>query len=160
VILACAVPGWVLQQVAVRGFYARGEMWRAMALSTFIALSVFPLYLWGGQVGGIRGLAMASATAITSNAIITLIWLRVRCGAPNLATLAETLVRTTLITLAATAATTALLDHLTDLVTSPFISLFLGGAIYTLIALLGVRWLGDAPLREGLTNVLSRLRRR
>lgn len=160
VILACAVPGWVLQQVAVRGFYARGEMWRAMALSTFIALSVFPLYLWGGQVGGIRGLAMASATAITSNAIITLIWLRVRCGAPNLGTLGKTLVRTALITLVATTATTTVLHRLAEVITSPIASLALGGAIYALIALLGVRWLGDAPLREGLNSVLIRLRRR
>jgi putative peptidoglycan lipid II flippase len=159
VILACAVPGWVLQQVAVRGFYARGEMWRAMALSTFIALSVFPLYLWGGNVGGIRGLAMASATAITSNALITLIWLRIRCGTPNLATLAETLARTTLITLAASLFTTTILQHLADRISSPFISLLVGGSIYALIALLGIRWLGDDPLREGLDNALKRLRR-
>ena len=159
VILACAVPGWVLQQVAVRGFYARGEMWRAMALSTLIALAVFPFYLWGGEIGGIRGLAMASATAITLNAIVTLIWLRVRCGAPDLATLAETFGRTALISLIAAAATTALLQALGGIFTSPFVSLVLGGSVYGLIALLGVRWIGDAPLREGLNNVLSRLRR-
>ena len=149
-----------MQQVAVRGFYARGEMWRAMALSTLIALAVFPLYLWGGQVGGIRGLAMASATAITVNAIITIVWLRLRCGAPNLATLAITLVRTAIITLVAGAATTALLQHPADVLASPFVSLILGASLYGLIALLGVYWLGDAPLRETLNNVLNRLRDR
>ncbi len=159
VILACAVPGWVLQQVAVRGFYARGEMWRAMALSTLIALAVFPLYLWGGRVGGIRGLAMASATAISLNAIITIIWLRIRCGAPDLATLAETFGRTALISLVAAAATTTLLQTLPDTVTSPFVSLGLGGSVYALVALLGVRWIGDAPLRDGLNHALTRLRR-
>jgi putative peptidoglycan lipid II flippase len=159
VILSCAVPGWVLQQVGVRGFYARGEMWRAMALSTVIAISVFPLYLWGGQAGGIRGLAMASATAITVNATITIIWLRLRCGAPNLATLAETFVRTALITLTAAAVTTMLLQYLKDVVTSPFVSLVLGGGSYALTSLLGIRWLGDTPLREALENVLSRIRR-
>jgi len=160
VILSCAVPGWVLQQVGVRGFYARGEMWRAMALSTVIAISVFPLYLWGGQAGGIRGLAMASATAITLNASITIIWLRLRCGAPNLATLAETFARTALITLAAAAATATLLHQLPTLNPTPFISLALGGGTYLLITLLGVRWLGDAPLREALNNALTKLRRR
>ncbi|MFP6654596.1 MAG: murein biosynthesis integral membrane protein MurJ, partial [Myxococcota bacterium] len=68
VILAFGVPAWVLQQVAVRGFYARSEMWRAMFLNTIVALSVFPLYLWGSRVAGIGGLAMASAAAITLNA--------------------------------------------------------------------------------------------
>jgi putative peptidoglycan lipid II flippase len=160
VILACAVPGWVVQQVAVRGFFARGEMWRAMALSTLIALAVFPLYLWGGKASGIRGLAMASATAITVNAIITIVWLRLRCGAPNLATLAKTLVRTAIITLVAGAATTALLQHPADFLASPFVSLILGASLYALIALLGVHWLGDAPLRETLNNVLNRLRHR
>ena len=131
-----------------------------MALSTVIAISVFPLYLWGGQVGGIRGLAMASATAITLNASITIIWLRLRCGAPNLATLAETFARTALITLAAAGATAPLLHQLPTPNPSPFISLALGGGTYLLITLLGVRWLGDAPLREALNNALTKLRPR
>ncbi len=56
--LGWAVPGWVVQQVAVRGFYARSEMWRAMGLSSVIALAVFPLYLWGGRTRGSPGLAL------------------------------------------------------------------------------------------------------
>jgi putative peptidoglycan lipid II flippase len=160
VILACAVPGWVVQQVAVRGFYARGEMWRAMALSTLIALAVFPLYLWGGRVAGVHGLVTASATAITLNAIVTIIWLRVRCGAPDLVMLVETLARMALVSLVAGAATTILLQRLAAIPTSPFVSLVLGGSAYGLIALLGVRLIGDAPLREGLNHVLTKLRRR
>ncbi|MEZ4290926.1 MAG: hypothetical protein R3E53_10525 [Myxococcota bacterium] len=46
-----------MQQVAVRGFYARGEMWRAMTLSTVVALAAFPVYLQAGRSGGIDGLA-------------------------------------------------------------------------------------------------------
>jgi len=115
VILAFAVPGWVLQQVAVRGFYARGEMWRAMALSTVIALSVFPLYLWGSATAGIRGLAMASAATITLNASITIVWLRVRSGTPSLMALAETLARTSVITAVSAAATFAALQSVDDI---------------------------------------------
>jgi putative peptidoglycan lipid II flippase len=160
VILAIAVPGWVLQQVAVRGFYARGEMWRAMALSTAIALAVFPLYLWGGSSGGVRGLAMASAAAITSNAIITIVWLRLRCGAPDLATLAETFGRSLVVAIVAAAATTMVLEHLADGVDVPFLSLLLGGGVYGLVMLLGIRWIGDKPLRDGLNRLLGKLRRR
>ena len=83
VVLSAAIPGWVVQQVAVRGFYARGEMWRAMALSSAVALGVFPLYWLGAQSRGVSGLAAASATAITLNAILTLTWLGLRAGAPD-----------------------------------------------------------------------------
>jgi len=160
VILACAVPGWVLQQVAVRGFYARGEMWWAMALSTLIALAVFPLYLWAGRAAGIRGLAMASAAAISLNAIITIIWLRVRCGAPDLTILAETFGRTALISLVAGAATSMTLQALAGVTDSPFLSVFLGGGVYGLAVLLGIRWRGDSTMREGLGRVFTHLRRR
>ncbi len=92
-VLAWAVPGWAVQQVAVRGFYARGEMWRAMLLSTAIALAVFPLYLLGARSYGVTGLALASAAAITLNALVTVVWLRLRAGAPHLRPLAETALR-------------------------------------------------------------------
>jgi putative peptidoglycan lipid II flippase len=160
VILACAIPGWVLQQVAVRGFYARGEMWRAMTLSTVTALAVFPLYLWGGLNSGVPGLAMASAAAITFNATVTIIWLRARCGTPNLTTLAETLGRTLVITLVAGSATAMLREGLDGLVDSPLISLLLGGGLYGLAVVFGVRWAGDEPMRQGLDRLLAKLRRR
>jgi hypothetical protein len=31
-VLACAVPAWVAQQIAVRAFFARGDTWRPMLL--------------------------------------------------------------------------------------------------------------------------------
>jgi putative peptidoglycan lipid II flippase len=160
-VLGLAVPAWVLQQVAVRGFYARGEMWRAMILSTVIALSVFPLYLWGGATAGIRGLAIASVAAITLNATITIVWLRLRSGTPNLSALAETLVRTLLITLLSAAATVASLQA----VDGPpgqslsLVQFLIGGLAYTLTALLTTRFIGDPPLRNALKRLLSKLPR-
>ena len=162
-ILSLAVPGWILQQVAVRGFYARGEMWRAMILSTAIALAVFPLYLFGGDVGGIRGLAAASVVAISLNAMVTIVWLRMRCGAPDLGTLAMTLVRSLLIASVAAGVVMFALRRWTGLapplLSSPLASLVLGGGLYAAIAFVGVRLFGDAPLREGLERSVARLRR-
>lgn len=159
-VLACAVPGWVTQQVAVRGFYARGEMWRAMILSTVIALSVFPLYLWGGEIWGITGLAIASVTAITINASITLFWLRIRCGAPHLIPIASTLLRTLTITTAAGTATYLTLHALNSGDWMPLLSLALGGLIFGTLALIGIWLIGDAPVRQGLNRLAAKLNRR
>ena len=159
-VLAIAVPGWVVQQVGVRGFYARGEMWRAMSLSTVVALAVFPLYLLGGELRGVRGLAMASVCAISVNAVITLCWLRMRTGAPRLRPLAETLLRTVLITVGAVGLTASLV-HRIDLVHErTWLVLLGGGALYALIVVFAARWLGDAPLRAGIERFTRALRPR
>ena len=160
-ILAFAVPAWVLQQVAVRGFYARGEMWRAMSISTAIALSVFPLYLYGSATAGLLGLAIASASAMTLNATITLVWLRLRAGTPSLLALLQTLIRTTVIALASAAATAATLDVLmaseSEFLDRPLPHFILGGFIYLLVATLATTIIGDRPLREALSRLLRKL---
>jgi len=160
VVLACAVPGWVVQQVAVRGFYARGEMWRAMALSTGIALAVFPLYWWAGGEHGVRGLAVASTTAITLNALATVIWLRVRTGAPDPLALAATLVRGSLVAAIAGLSSAVAVGLLSTRVDRAFVQLGVGGAVYGVVALVAIRFVGDEPMRAGVSAVMSRLRRR
>lgn len=158
-VLAWAVPGWVVQQVAVRGFYARGEMWRAMGLSTVIALAAFPLYLWMGLERGVRGLAMASACAITASAMITVFWLRARSGAPEVSALGATLLRTGVITLAASAAAAFALRALAARLDMAFGALLCGGAVYAAVSAAGVRLVGDGPLRDAMDGLLARLRR-
>ena len=158
--LAWAVPGWVVQQVAVRGFYARSEMWRAMGLSTAIALSVFPLYLLGGRTQGITGLAWASVAAISLNAGITVVWLRARAGAPDLAGLVETLLRTGAIVALAGFATRVLLAAFAAWALPPITSLIAGGGAFAVVAFVGVRIAGDAALRTGVDRTLQRLTRR
>lgn len=157
-ILSVAVPGWVVQQVAVRGFYARGEMWLAMGLSTVVALAVFPLYLAGGQAAGISGLAMASAGAITLNASITIVWLRLRTGAPALLPIAESLARSVVITGASAGVTLALLRSLGEDWPAVLVLAF-GAGVYGLVAAVGVRRIGDGPLRAGVDRIVARLRR-
>lgn len=159
VVLAAAIPGWVVQQVAVRGFYARGEMWLAMALSTGIALAVFPLYWMGARAQGVSGLAAASATAITLNAILTLVWLNVRAGSPDPLALIRTLVRGLLVVSIAGIAATFALGAAREAVPWPAGQLGIGGAIYAGLALVGIRLFGDDALRSGVDAAVSRLRR-
>ncbi len=159
-VLAWAVPGWVVQQVAVRAFYARSEMWRAMALSTGIALAVFPLYLWGGRTLGVSGLAYASVAAISLNALLTLAWLRARAGSPDLAALSQTALRTFAIAALAAGAAAAVLFGFSSANWPPLGALLAGGAAYGAAMLVGVRLLGDALLRAGIDRVAQSVRRR
>ena len=158
-LLAFAVPSWVVQQVAVRGFYARGEMWRAMILSTIIALAVFPIYLWGGRSQGIPGLAIASVFAISLNACITITWLRLRCGAPKMIPLINTLLRSSLI-----ASISAIITYYSLPMILPegyaLIRLLVGSMIYLVPTLLLTFLIGDEPTREGLNRVLSKITRK
>ena len=160
VVLAVAVPGWVVQQVAVRGFYARGEMWHAMALSTAIALLVFPLYLVGGRLSGVQGLALASTTAITLNAGATVFWLRARAGSPDPVALATTLWRGALVAAIAGLVTTGLLALAAGRIPWAFLELSVGGGVYGAVAIAATRAVGDEPMRAGLATILARLRRR
>ncbi len=159
VVLAAAIPGWVVQQVAVRGFYARGEMWLAMGLSTGIALAVFPLYWMGAREQGVHGLAAASATAITLNAVLTLVWLHVRSGSPDPFALIRTLVRGLLVVALAGIVTALALGLLREALPWAFAQVAVGGALYGATALVGIRAFGDEALRAGIEAVVSRLRR-
>jgi len=92
-ILSLAVPGWVTQQIAVRAFYAREQMWRPMGLGTVIALAAIPLYFGMGQRAGAQGLAWAGVVAISVNALATLVWARLRFAGPALVVVGGTLLR-------------------------------------------------------------------
>ena len=129
-------------------------------MTTGIALAVFPLYLWGGRSNGVSGLALASVAAISLNALVTVAWLRARTGSPDLAALAQTALRTFAIAALAAGAATALLYGLAPANWSPLGTLFAGGAAYGFAMLVGVRLLGDAPLRAGIDRVAQGFSRR
>ncbi len=155
-ILAWAVPGWVIQQVAVRAFFARGEMWRPMLLGTGIALAAVPLYRALGAAWGAAGLAAAGSLAISFNAIATLAWARLRFGGPALVGLLTTAART-----AAIAAVAAWLGRLVDFERAGFVGSFLdlaaGGGLY-LIATVGlVALIGDEAARGVLARLWAQL---
>jgi putative peptidoglycan lipid II flippase len=158
-VLCFAVPAWVVQQVAARGFYARGDTWRPMLLGTGLALGALPLYLGLGERFGAAGLAAAGALAMSANAVATLLWARVRHGAPELGALAATGARALVAALPAAAlglvvqrGAPGLGGALTDLA--------LGGACFGAAAALAGWWIADEALRAPLRRLGRRVARR
>jgi putative peptidoglycan lipid II flippase len=96
-LFALAVPAWIVQQIAVRGFYARGDTWRPMALGTVLSIAVIPLYLWLSDKMQARGIALAGVLGMTLSALGTIIYARLQHGAPALGGMMKTMARSTLL---------------------------------------------------------------
>jgi putative peptidoglycan lipid II flippase len=78
---ACGLAGWSLQSVIVRGFYARKDTLTPMIIGTAVTVLAVPLY-WALFHGfGPWGLAVASSIGITANALLTVLFYRLRKGA-------------------------------------------------------------------------------
>jgi putative peptidoglycan lipid II flippase len=160
-VFACAVPGWIVQTLAVRPFYARGQMWRPMALATVVSLAALPLYmLLGPRLGG-TGLALAGALSVSASALVTVAFARHWHGAPSLRALLGSGLRT----LAAAAPAAWLAEWVASLLAgsgmrAATLALAAGGLAFASVALPLAFWLGDAPTRDALRSVARRLRRR
>jgi putative peptidoglycan lipid II flippase len=154
-IFAFAVPAWVAQQIAVRGFYARGDTWRPMLLGSALALAAVPLYLALGPRFGGAGLAAAGVLAMTTAAVATLALLRLWHGGPPLGPLAGTLARA--LAVAAPAALAA--GWVAARPGHPAGALLAGGAGFLLVAIPGIWIAGDEATREVLRRLGRRLRR-
>jgi putative peptidoglycan lipid II flippase len=161
-VLSFAVPGWVTQQVAVRAFYAREETWRAMILGTAMALAAIPLYLVLTRRYGILGLATAGVIAMTANSLVTLIWSRIRYGAPRLGAFFGTFVRSLGIAAVAAAVARWLAPQLVPQASSGQLEalwqLLAGGGVLLVTAGVGVRFLGDVAMREFTAQMTARAR--
>jgi putative peptidoglycan lipid II flippase len=157
-ILSFAVPGWILQQIAVRAFFARGDTWRPMLLATAVALLAIPLYLALGPRFGAEGLAAAGAIAMTCNALLTLFYARHLHRAPDLGALAATACRA-LVIAGAAAFAAALAVEMWAKTAAPLLQLAVGGLAFAITALLGARLIGDPPIREAIARAAS-IRRR
>lgn len=158
-IFALAVPAWIGQQIAVRGFYARGETWQPMWLGTAIAAGAAGLYWTLGQRNGATGLATAGAIGMNVNAIATLVLLRARHGGPPLAAIATTTARAAGIAGIAGLAAVAL-PPLGSGKLGALLDLAVGGALFAAVALAGVQLVGDPPLRSAVRGIARRLLRR
>jgi len=154
-IFALAVPAWVVQQIAVRAFYAREDTWRPMWLGTAFAIPAALLYLWLGARLGAAGLALSGAIAMSANAVATLVWARRLHGAPDLAALASTTLRAAAAGLVGAAAASALPAASAGF-GAALMHLALGGAVFAAVGLSGAWLLGDAPMRRALARVLQR----
>ena len=101
---------------------------------------------------------MASVTAITLNALLTIIWVHVRTGQPAVPDLLRTLVRSVLVTALAGGATALGLAVLRTSVPWALAQCALGGFFYGAFALVAVRGLGDSAMRQGLEAFSGRVR--
>jgi len=155
-VMAFAIPGWVTQQVAVRAFYAREEMWRPMLLGTGIALVAIPLYYVFAKRFDAEGLAAAGALAISVNALLTLVWARLRHGAPALGPFFGTTLRALVIALAAAAAGGLVASHGAGRV-GALRDLALGATCFGAVAGFGVYVFGDTVMRDTLRRVGRKL---
>jgi putative peptidoglycan lipid II flippase len=158
-IFAWAVPAWIVQQITVRGFYAREDMWRPMLLGTSIALVVIPLYWQLGTSFGASGLAAAGSIGMTANAVATLCLLRWLYGAPDLGVLAASGLRAALASAVAGGAALLVPDTGVGGLAGRFVDLALPAAVFGGVGIAAVYAVGDAPLRAALDRTLRRLRR-
>jgi putative peptidoglycan lipid II flippase len=158
-IYAFAVPAWIAQQIAVRGFYARGDTWRPMWIGTGVAVGAIALYYVLGQSHGVVGLAIAGVAGMVANALATLVLLRAWYGGPALGRLAQSVARAVAIAAVAGVAAAAL---------PPFgvgrwglvIDLMVGGTLFGGVSLVGIALAGDDAQRGALRAILRRLFRR
>jgi putative peptidoglycan lipid II flippase len=157
-IFAFAAPAWVVQQIAVRGFYARDDTWRPMILGTVIAVPAALLYWALARSGGGPGLAWAGVLGMSLNAAVTL-WLARRLhGAPDLAVLAATGARALGASALAVGAVW-LLPARAPGFAGAGVSLALGGLVFGGVGLLALYAFGDAALRATLLRGLRRFAR-
>jgi len=163
-VFAFAVPGWIVQTLAVRPFYARGEMWRPMALSTAVSLGALPLYAALGPHLGATGLALAGTLSISLSALVTLGFARRWHGAPALGALLGTGMRTLAAAAPAAAAGFFAAEQAAARAgagtLAAALALAAGGLAFAAIGLPLAYQLGDAPTREALLRIARRLRRR
>ena len=157
-ILCWAVPGWVLQQVAVRAFYAREEMWRPMLLGSGIALAAIPLYMGLAQSFDAEGLAAAGVVAITLNALATLAWSRTRFGGPQWGPVASSFGRAAIVSVAASIAAGLVMTHGPDRI-GALRDMAIGGGVFAVVVLLGVLTIGDERTKASVRGLGRRLAR-
>jgi peptidoglycan biosynthesis protein MviN/MurJ (putative lipid II flippase) len=144
----------VTQQIVVRAFYAREDMWRPMALGTAIALAAAVLYYRLGLEYGAAGLAAAGAIAMSVNALATLALARVVHGGPQLGALAGSALRAVLVALPAAWAAAWVPSLEVAGAQGRALDLALAGCVFAVIALACVALVGDAPLRAALRRLL------
>jgi putative peptidoglycan lipid II flippase len=162
-IFAFVVPAWVIQQIAVRAFYARGDTWRPMLLTTAIALAAAALYwVLGGRYGA-PGIAWAGVIGMSASALATLLVARHLHAGPALWPVVTTGLRAMLAAalagVAAAGALSALPLPALGGAAAALLDLTLGGVIYAGAAFAAVQLFGDPPMRAMLRQALRRLRR-
>jgi putative peptidoglycan lipid II flippase len=162
-IFSFVVPAWVIQQIAVRAFYARGDTWRPMLLTTAIAVAAAALYWTLGGRYGAPGIAWAGVIGMSASALATLLLARHLHGGPPLWPVVTTGLRAVAGAALAGVVTAGALNALPlpppGSAAAALLTLAVGGVVYAAAALAAVQLLGDPPTRAMLRHMFSRLRR-
>ncbi len=164
-VLAFAVPGWIVQQIISRAFYARGDTLRPMILGSVLSLLAIPLYMHLAKASGVEGIAFAGVVAMTVNAFATLLYARKLHEAPPFAPLLKAFGQALAIALPSVAAAKAMLwvraGHmpLPELGTKwiSAIDIALGGAAFGIIALPALLLFGEEGLRNWVRGIIRRV---
>jgi putative peptidoglycan lipid II flippase len=158
-VLSLAIPAWILQQIAVRGFYARGDTWRPMVLSTVVVALAIPLYRELALEHGIIGLAWAGVVGMWANFLATIALARRQHGEPGLRDLLGSISRSALLAALAglpLAVASKMLPPLGPL--DAYVRLSIGGALYLALAGALFTRFGDSATRSVMGRVRRRLR--
>ena len=160
-IFCLAVPAWVLQQVAVRPFYARNDTWRPMLLSSAIVLASLPLYVALRDAWGVSGLAWAGVIAMSVSALATLALARWLHGAPEPRALMEAGARAGLVALVSAFLALALPLPETGGGVGQALWVAVSRAVaFSVTALVCIRLFGGETLRTAVSGFAQLLKRR
>jgi len=164
-IFAFAIPGWILQQISIRGFYARGDTWRPMVLGTLLSIAVIPLYMFLAHAQGVDGLALAGAIGMTLNAVATLLFGYHLHKAPELKPLLRVFLQTMAIAVPAVAAAKIAI-WLREMIAPmdgwqhkyiALCDLCLAGAAFGIVAVPAVFLFGEDGLKQYCRKILRKL---
>lgn len=164
-VLSFAVPGWIVQQIISRAFYARGDTIRPMVLGSILSILAIPFYMLLARKYGVEGIAVAGVSAMTLNALATIIYARKLHDAPPFAPLIRTFLQALVIACpAVVAAMLALWGRAVYLPLAgmetkwvAIIDICLGGACFGAVALPAVLLYGEDGLKNWIGGLLKRI---
>lgn len=164
-IFSLAIPGWILQQISVRAFYARGDTKRPMIMGTILSVLAIPLYIVLGQWAAAQGIAFAGVIGMTANALATF-WLAWRLhGTPGLRGLAPGFLRALLIAVpAAGAAFSGIWARQNffpvaeiHVQMAALLDIAAGGAAFSVIGIPGILLFGDEGVKSYAAQIGKKL---
>lgn len=163
-ILALAVPGWIVQQIISRAFYARGDTLRPMILGSILSILAIPLYLYLSKLMQVDGLAIAGVMAMTVNALVTLIYARKLHDAPSLKPLLVIFAKTAFMAAPAILLANRALWARANFLAMPevdykwlcLLDLAIGGAAFGLVALPAVLFFGEEGLKNWVRKIIKK----
>ncbi len=160
--LSLGIAAWGAQQVLSRAFFATGDTWRPMLLTTLLTVAMVPVYAELAARAGIRGLGLAGTIGMSLQVLALLVLARKRLGLhakPLLVGIAKAVV----VALAAGGAAW-LIDR--ELAHAAWLPDFARLRLLARVLVAGLAWLGvlvalgTALRMPGMPRVLDRMLRR